>query len=61
MGSAMEPRPTSLAGGCLIAICVLAGVIWGAYARQPSIGFLIGVGVGLALAILIWLFDRLRR
>ena len=58
----MEPnKRNSLAGGCLIAICVIAGVLWGAYVRQPSIGFLAGLGVGLALSILIWLFDRLRR
>lgn len=53
-------KHNSLAGGCLLALCVIAGVIWGAYAHQPSIGFLIGLGVGLALAILIWLFDRAR-
>lgn len=57
----MESRPTNLAGGCLIALCVLAGVVWGAYEHQPSIGFLIGAGAGLALALLVWLFDRLRR
>ncbi|MEA3029083.1 MAG: hypothetical protein QOJ53_855 [Sphingomonadales bacterium] len=57
----MEARPTNLAGGCLIAACVLAGVVWGAYRHQPSIGFLAGLGVGLALSILVWLFDRLRR
>lgn len=53
-------KRNSLAGGCLIAICVIAGVVWGAYVHQPSIGFLAGLGVGLALSILIWLFDKLR-
>ena len=58
----MEPaKRTSLAGGCLIALCVLVGVVWGAYARQPSIGFLAGLGAGLVFAMLIWLADRLRR
>lgn len=52
-------KQNSLAGGCLIAICVIAGVVWGAYVHQPSIGFLAGLGVGLALSILIWLFDKL--
>lgn len=61
MGAAMEPRPNKRAGGCLIALCVIVGVIWGAYEHQPSIGFLIGVGVGLALSGLVWLFDLLRR
>jgi len=26
--------------------------------RQPSIGFLIGLGVGAVLMLLVWLFDR---
>jgi hypothetical protein len=61
MGADMKPtRRNSLAGGCLIALCVVAGVVWGAYAHQPSIGFLIGLAVGLALSILIWLFDLVR-
>jgi hypothetical protein len=57
----MKPRPTTLAGGCLIALCVLVGVVWGAYEHQPSIGFLAGLGAGLALSLLIWLFDLMRR
>jgi hypothetical protein len=61
MEAAMEPRPTTLAGGCLVAICVIAGVVWGAYEHQPSIGFLAGLGVGLALSLLLWLFDLVRR
>jgi hypothetical protein len=60
-GTDMKPtKRNSLAGGCLLALSVIAGVIWGAYAHQPSIGFLIGLGVGLALSILVWLFDLLR-
>jgi hypothetical protein len=58
MESNKRPR---LAGGCLIALCVLAGVVCGAYLHQPSIGFLAGIGAGVALSVLIWLFDRLRR
>jgi Na+-transporting NADH:ubiquinone oxidoreductase subunit NqrD len=57
----MEPRPTTLAGGCLIAICLIVGLAWGAYAHQPSIGFLAGLGAGLALSLLLWLFDLMRR
>jgi hypothetical protein len=46
------------AGGCLLALSLIAGVVAGAYAHQPSIGFLAGLGIGLVLVALVWLFDR---
>jgi hypothetical protein len=62
MGRRMErPRKTTLAGGCLITLSIFGGVIWGALAHQSSIGFLAGLGIGLALSALVWLFDSLRR
>ena len=50
-----------LAGGFLLCFSLLAGALIGVFLGQPSIGFLAGVGVGLALMILIWLLDRRRR
>jgi hypothetical protein len=50
-----------LAGGFLLALSLLAGALIGVFLGQPSIGFLAGAGVGLALLLLIWLRDRLRR
>ena len=50
-----------IAGGCLIPLAILGGVIWGAGAGQLSLGFLAGLAVGVGLAILIWLFDLVRR
>ena len=50
-----------LAGGFLLCLSLLAGALIGVFLGQPSIGFLIGVGIGLALVILIWLLDRRRR
>jgi hypothetical protein len=50
-----------LAGGFLLCISVLAGALTGVFLGQPSIGFLVGVGIGLAIAIVIWLLDRKRR
>lgn len=49
-----------MAGGFLLALSLIAGVITGIIYREPSIGFLAGFGIGLLLAALVWLFDRLR-
>jgi hypothetical protein len=49
-----------LAGGFLLCLCLLAGALAGVFLGQPSIGFLVGAGTGLALVILIWLWDRRR-
>lgn len=48
-------------GGVLLAGAVIAGVIGGIVAREPSLGFLIGLGTGLALLGLVYLSDRRRR
>ena len=50
-----------LAGGFLLSVCLLAGALIGVYLGQPSIGFLVGAGIGLTLAIAIWLLDSRRR
>jgi len=48
----------SRAGGSLLAISIIAGVVGGTIAGEPSIGFLVGFGAGLAMALFIWLSDR---
>ena len=50
-----------LAGGFLLCVAVLAGALTGVFLGQPSIGILIGAGIGLTIATLIWLLDRRRR
>jgi len=50
-----------LAGGFILCLAVLAGALTGVLLGQPSIGFLIGVGIGLTTAIVIWLLDSRRR
>ena len=58
---AMESRSKyAQAGGSILAISIIAGTVAGIIVGQPSIGFLVGLGVGLALSILIWLFDLIR-
>ena len=47
-------------GGAILAGSIIAGVIGGIIAGQPSIGFLIGAGVGILAAALLWLRDRRR-
>ena len=55
----MEPASRfPLAGGCLLTASILLGVAAGMFYRQPSIGFLTGLGVGMLLLGLVWLLDR---
>jgi len=46
------------AGGALLAGAILIGIVAGSIVGQPSIGFLAGLGVGLALMAAVWLLDR---
>jgi hypothetical protein len=57
---ANSPSRTPMAGGFLLAISLLAGTVLGAGRGQASIGFVAGLGVGLALLLAIWLLDRRR-
>lgn len=57
---AETPRSTR-AGGFLLAASILMGVVIGSIAGQPSVGFLVGLAFGLAIAISLWLRDRVRR
>lgn len=57
MGGGMD-RNNSQAAGSLLAISIIAGVVGGVVAGQPSIGFLVGLAAGALLALLWWLKDR---
>ena len=54
----LPPKSPSAAGGALIALAVMVGSIAGLIAGQPTIGFLIGLSVGVIAALLIWWTDR---
>ena len=59
--SSPPPPPPRRAGGALLAAGILGGVVIGSLLGQPSIGFLAGLGIGLAALALIWAGDRKRR
>ena len=55
------PRPASRpanAGGFLLAAALIVGTGIGLVFGEPSIGFLAGLAVGAASALLIWLRGR---
>lgn len=52
------PHKRPFAGGFLIVLGILVGVVAGLIAGQPTIGFLIGGGVGAALALALYLRAR---
>jgi hypothetical protein len=47
-----------MAGGCLVAIGIIAGAVYGVVAGHAVTALLIGAGVGIVAAIAIWLIDR---
>ncbi len=47
-----------LAGGAPLALAIIAGVIVGGLAGQPTVGFLVGTAIGIAIALAIWWSGR---
>lgn len=59
----MTPPPANRApkaGGVLLALAIIVGVLGGGLLGEPSIGFLVGFAVGVLLVALVWLIDRRR-
>jgi len=52
---------SSRAGGCFLALFLLLGFVYGLSIRNPLKGVLIGLGVGIVLAVATWLIDKARR
>lgn len=55
-----QPRKAPIAGGALLALSLIVGTVIGVLKGQPSVGFISGMGVGLALLIAVALVDRAR-
>jgi len=53
--------PSPMAGGFAIAVLSILGVLGGSMCGQPSLGLLVGAGLGVLIAIAVWLVDRVRR
>lgn len=49
------------AGGCFLALFLLLGFVYGLSIRNPLKGVLIGLGIGIVLAVATWLIDKGRR
>lgn len=52
-----KPKPPTGAGA-IIAFLVIAGTIGGGLLGQPSIGLLGGLGLGVLIALILWLRER---
>ena len=53
----MQGRSTK-AGGCFLTLCIIAGFAGGVAKQNPMQGVLIGTGIGIIIAVLLWLADR---
>jgi hypothetical protein len=56
----MQQGSRTRAGGCFLAIFLLLGFLFGLSIRNPLKGVLIGLGIGIVLAVATWLIDSRR-
>ena len=54
-------RRSTAAGGVFLFLGLLIGAIYGINAGQPMLWLLRGFGIGIGLALLLWILDRRRR
>jgi len=58
---ATPETPSPRAGGAILALTIIAGAVLGVAVRQPTLGALAGLAVGVGIALTIWLRDRGRQ
>jgi hypothetical protein len=56
----MQQGSRTRAGGCFLTIFLMLGFFFGLSIRNPLKGVLIGLGIGIVLAIATWLIDSRR-
>lgn len=61
MSSAMKDKRNPVSGGFAIGLGVLLGGLWGVNNGQAIYGLVGGIGIGAAIAVLVWLLDRRQR
>ncbi|WP_176590400.1 hypothetical protein [Sphingobium sp. EM0848] len=54
----MTTKKNPTGAGAIIALMILGGTIVGGLLGQPSIGLLTGAGLGIVIALLLWLRER---
>jgi len=54
-------RQNKLGGGCFLIIPILIGFVAGMATGNAYRGVLIGTGIGIMLAVAVWLIDRSRK
>lgn len=53
--------PTPMAGGFFLILPIVVGFLWGVTSGRAMEGAVVGLGVGLVLALIVWAADRRRR
>ena len=59
--AAAMTTPTPMAGGFFLIVPIVAGFVWGLGSGRALVGAVVGLGIGLVLALLIWAIDRRRQ
>ena len=51
-------QPNPVAGGFLLSLLILVGLVLGIFAGSPISGAVVGTAAGISVALLVWLLDR---
>ena len=56
----MRDRRNPLSGGFAIGVGAMVGGFWGVANSQAILGLASGIGIGVAVALVVWVVDRRR-
>lgn len=54
-------KPTPVAGGFFLVVPIIIGFFWGLANGRAMQGAIVGLGIGVVLALAVWLVERARR